>query len=200
MKTNTQTVVWCALSVALLGCVTEGGELAADDEAPAVDDDRATEHEALSTDLTVQSGIFRPIKNVGSGMCLQPQDGATGVAPIVQRPCLPDSDPNSALQGWLFQRFSGNDYSILNQHSGLCLYLNGEARDGTELIQVECNGTTNTRWKLSTTRGITPLMSRLRNTDTGFCAEMFNGQPIDGLAAKVFRCFGTPAQAWVVGF
>jgi hypothetical protein len=201
MKSNILMVLWCALSFASTGCAAEGGERAPADESPAADDVQGTEGEEPSADLaSVRSGIFHPIKNAGSGMCLQPQGGSTGVATLVQRPCLADGDPESDQQGWLFQSLGGSNVTIVNQRSGLCAYLNGEARDGTDIIQAECNGTTNTRWKVQTTSGVTTIMSRLRNRDTGFCAEMFNGLPIDGSVAKVFRCFGTPQQAWVVGF
>lgn len=202
MKSTILTVVWCTLSFAAIGCAAEGGERAPVDESPAAEDVQAEEGEEPSADLTaVQTGSFTVIKNVATGMCLQPEGGSLGFVRLVQRPCVAAGDPSADAQGWLTQPAGGsNIVTFLNQRSGLCAYLNGEARDGTDIIQGECNGTSNTKWKVQTPKGVTTIMSRLRNKDTGYCAEIFNGLPIDGLNAEVYRCFGTPQQEWVIGF
>src|SRR4051794_14543200 len=63
------------------------------------------------------ASAFHPIKNTGTGMCLQPQGGSMAdAAPIVQMPC----NRANAAQGWLEQRVGTHHYMFLNQVSGLC--------------------------------------------------------------------------------
>jgi hypothetical protein len=152
--------------------------------------------------ITPFAGAFNPIRNVGNGKCLQPASPADG-SPIVQQTCV--TDPNNVVgilaQGWRFQQVGTNHYQFLNQLSGECFDVFGPARNGTPLINGECkhisNEEFNTRASLP---NVVALETRVGFNDNGFCIDVPGGQATDGLAMQVFRCNGTLAQRWVVGF
>ncbi|MEN8651583.1 RICIN domain-containing protein [Streptomyces sp. 21So2-11] len=101
------------------------------------------------------SGVFRPITNIGNNKCLQPAGGSTGEATIVQATCN-----GSQTQQWLFID-RGGIYHIVNQLSGLCMYMNGPVRAHSPIAQVECTTVSNEDWKSSLPPPeIVTLMSR----------------------------------------
>ena len=82
--------------------------------------------------ITINAGVFNPIRNVGNGKCLQPASPADGT-PIIQKTCV--TDPNDftgrAAQSWRFQQVATNHYQFLNQLSGECFDVFGPAANGT---------------------------------------------------------------------
>jgi hypothetical protein len=44
------------------------------------------------------------------------------------------------------------------------------------------------------------LESRVGFRDTGFCVDVPGNEATDGLAMQIFKCNGTDAQRWLVGF
>ena len=47
---------------------------------------------------------------------------------------------------------------------------------------------------------MTKIESRVHYTDTGYCVDVPGNQAVPGLAMQIYRCNGTPAQVWVIGF
>ncbi len=143
------------------------------------------------------AGVFNPIKNVGNGMCLQPEGGSAAEgALVVQAPCN-----GGIAQGWQQVRFNGNNYGFINQLSGFCVDAVGPVANGTLIIQYECKRISNEEWKASAPLpNVVTLMSRIGFRDTGFCIDVPGAQATNGLAMQIYRCNGTLAQRWVVGF
>lgn len=157
---------------------------------------------ALAVSLSVAGGgtagaatVFNPIKNTGSNMCLQPQGGSAGEANLVQATCN-----GGIAQGWLFQQLSGTTWRIINQ-LGNCMYMNGPVASGSPVAVVGCTpAVSNHSWQpIPAPPSIGTLKSRAGNATT-LCLDVPGGQPTEGLPVRVFRCNGTPAQAWVMGF
>ncbi|MEC3982703.1 RICIN domain-containing protein [Amycolatopsis sp. H20-H5] len=151
-----------------------------------------------ATATAADASAFHLIKNSGSSLCLQPEGGSTAeTAAIVQMPC----DRNNAAQGWLEQRVGSHHYMFLNQASGFCFDAFGGAVNGTRLLQGECKRISNEEYNTNVDLpNVTILESRIGFRDTGFCVDVPGGRADVGLAMQIFRCNGTPAQRWVVGF
>ncbi|MDX8048952.1 RICIN domain-containing protein [Lentzea sp. BCCO 10_0798] len=143
------------------------------------------------------AGVFKPIKNVGSGMCLQPEAGSTFDAWIVQMPCV----PGSAIQNWHFDKISDDRYQIINEVSGRCFYMNGPVLAGSGIAQVAClPRVSNHVWK---TTPRPPSIAEIRSMaggDRNLCLNVPGGQPITGLIVRTWPCANVPAQRWVIGF
>ncbi|NUK07855.1 RICIN domain-containing protein [Streptomyces lunaelactis] len=156
----------------------------------------ASAEPAPSTSLAPFAGVFHPIKNVGNGKCLQPEGGSTGEVAIVQAACT-----GSTAQGWQFLQFSGSSYHLINQLSGLCMYMNGPVASRSPIAQVECTDVTNEDWKSSAPPpDVVTLMSRAGRRDTNLCIDVPGGSSAEGLGVQIFRCNGSLAQRWIVGF
>jgi hypothetical protein len=153
---------------------------------------------ASSTSVTPFAGVFHPIKNVGNGKCLQPAGGSTAeFAAIVQVPCT-----NSIAQGWQYTPASGsNHYRFVNQLSGYCFDAFDGTFNGARLLQGTCVPISNEEWNTGAPLpNVVSLMSRVGFRDTGYCIDVPGAQATDGLAMQMYRCNGTLAQRWVVGF
>jgi hypothetical protein len=88
-------------------------------------------------------GVYE-IKVRGSGKVLQPKDGATGSAHVVQM-----ADAGSDAQKWRIENQGGASFRITNVGSGLRLDVNGGSRDtGANLLQYADNGNPNQRWHI----------------------------------------------------
>jgi hypothetical protein len=174
-----------------------GGLLAATAMAGAGLVATATGADAQAPPGPAFAGVFNPIKNVGNGKCLQPEEGsAADGALVVQASCN-----GGIAQGWQQVSFGSNRYGFINQLSGFCFDAFGPAVNGTPLIQGQCKRISNEEWKASAALpNVVTLMSRIGFRDTGFCIDVPGGQSTDGLAMQIFRCNGTLAQRWVVGF
>lgn len=144
------------------------------------------------------ASAFHPIKNTGNSLCLQPQGGSTAeFAPIVQMPC---NRANTA-QGWLEQRVGSHHYTFVNQASGFCLDAFDGARNGARLLQSTCKRISNQEFNTNVDLpDVTILESRVGFRDTRFCVDVPGGQATVGLAMQLYRCNGTPAQRWIIGF
>jgi hypothetical protein len=144
--------------------------------------------------VTPFAGVFHPIQNVGNGLCLQPTSFDDG-APIVQLDCN-----SSILQGWQFIQLATNHYRFLNQ-SGWCLDTFGPAANGTPMVQGECKPISNEEFNTGASLpNVVILEARVGFRDTGFCVDVPGAQNTRGLAMQIYRCNGTLAQRWVVGF
>ena len=134
-------------------------------------------------------GEFHHIRNVGTGLCLQPLAGSTGDVPLVTSTC----DVTLPEQNWIFVP-RAHGLIILNQKTGKCVYNNAPLplrNASMPIIQATC-GDSNTLWKPSVTEGIATLMSLVQFRDTGFCLSGDN--PLE-----LWSCDAGTLQAWVVG-
>jgi hypothetical protein len=152
---------------------------------------------ASSASVTPFAGVFNPIRNVGNGKCLQPAGGSTAEsAAIVQMPCT-----NSIAQGWQYVRVATNHYRFINQLSGYCFDGFDGAFNGARLLQGTCVPISNEEWNTGAALpNVVTLMSRVGFRDTNYCIDVPGAQATDGLAMQIYRCNGTLAQRWVVGF
>jgi hypothetical protein len=140
--------------------------------------------------------LFQPIKNVGSNMCLQPENESTAeFAAIVQVPCN-----GRTAQGWA-EPYEGNGrYHLVNQLSGLCLDAFDGAFNGARVLEESCARISNEEWNPGRQLpDVVHLMSRTGNTDTNFCVDVPGAQVISGLAMQLYVCNGTVAQFFTVG-
>ncbi|MEU4213343.1 RICIN domain-containing protein [Streptomyces sp. NPDC026206] len=152
---------------------------------------------AQASAVTPSAGVFNPIKNIGNSKCLQPAGGSTGEVAIVQATCV----TGSLAQQWQFLRLSGGNYHLINQLSGLCMYMNGPVAARSPIAQVECTTVSNEEWKSSSPPpDVVTLMSRAGHRDTNLCIDVPGGQSDEGLAVQIFGCNGTLAQRWTIGF
>lgn len=147
------------------------------------------------------SGVFHAIQNAGSGYCLEPERQSTvEFAAIVQQPCV-TTGQESLAQGWQPIRVGTNHYRFLNQLSGYCFDAFDGAFNGARLLQGTCVPISNEEFNTGTSLpAVTKIESRVHFRDTGFCVDVPGNQRIPGLAMQIFRCNGTPAQSWVIGF
>jgi len=157
----------------------------------------ASAQPASAGSVTTFAGVFNPIKNVGNGKCLQPAGGSTALfEAIVQMPCN-----GSSAQGWQYARVGTNTYNFINQVSGLCMWAWDGAFDGGRVLQSLCNRSSNAQFKTNAALpNVVVLQSRVGFRDTGFCVDVPSASSADGLGMQMYRCNGTLAQRWVVGF
>ncbi len=143
------------------------------------------------------AGVFNPIRNVGNNKCLQPTVPPVVSAGVVQAPC-----DGSLAQGWEFTQVGTNHYWFTNQLSGLCLFAFGDpAGNGNPMGLNTCRNVSNEEFNAGTSLpNVVSLESRTGFRDTGFCLDVPGAQATDGLQMQLWRCNGTLAQRWVVGF
>lgn len=204
MKTKNVAAICGVISLAFFGCAAGGDERALDGEATAVDDGGApaatAEAQSTSTPTADAIGAFHLIRLSNTQLCVQPLGGSTGDVIVELHQC----NPSAPAQNWLFVQKATNEFEIVNQQSGKCLYVNGGASSNVELIQGGCNifGTntpvSNALWKPSSLTGFASLMSRIQHRDSKLCADSF-GNAFDGIGLRTFNCNGTPPQTFVVG-
>ena len=138
-----------------------------------------------------------PIKNV-SGLCLEPLDKSAELfVPIVQVDC-----DGSSAQRWFAQGFGGsNRWQFANEASHLCFDAFDGAFNGARLLQNQCAPISNDQFKSSRSLpDVVALESRVGFRDTGFCVDVPGNDTTRRLAMQLFRCNGTDAQKWLVGF
>lgn len=142
--------------------------------------------------------LFNPIKNVGNGKCLQPADESSAeFAAIVQVTC----DTNAGAQLWWHEQVGTNHYRFKSYISGFCFDAFDGAFNGARLLQGTCVPISNEEFNTNTALPeVVILESRVGFRDTGFCIDVPGAQAIEGLAMQIWRCNGTLAQRWVVGF
>lgn len=133
---------------------------------------------------------FHPIRNFGSGLCLQP----TGVSfddPIVQVGCN-----GSSAQAWFFVGLQNNHYMLANA-DGWCINVAGELVNGQRVQQDQCQSS-NAEWKSGTQLPAEgPLRSQLHFKDNDFCLDAPGEEP--GQMIRVWQCNRALAQRWIVG-
>src|SRR4051794_35972510 len=104
------------------------------------------------------SGLTYPIHNSGFSSCLQPINGNQDLgAEVVQELCN-----SSTEQRWVFQRLSGTQYRIANEHSDRCLDALGGATNGTPVVQWSCSSISNQTWDTGVTLTGRPVAVTLK--------------------------------------
>jgi hypothetical protein len=143
------------------------------------------------------SGVFNPMRNVGNGLCLQPDVPVDG-ARVVQQDC----DANNLAQGWQFKQLATtNRYEFINQLSGLCLSVFIAPANGSPVGLQKCREASGQQFNSSATLpNVVTLESRFGSSNTGLCLDVPGGLSTRGLQMQIFGCNGTLAQRWVVGF
>jgi hypothetical protein len=135
------------------------------------------------------ANAFTEIKNVDTGLCVQPQ--INGESDLLQAACN-----GSQAQHWIFVP-NGNGGHFVNQAVGLCIYMNGPVATGSPVIQTGCTTVTNEDWKNTPPPAITTIMSRASHRDTNLCLAPSSAGV--GALLRIFTCNGTNAQLWVIG-
>ena len=145
---------------------------------------------------TAFAGVFNPIRNVGNNKCLQP------VAPVVSSAVVQQTCDGSVAQGWQFVSLGSNRFRFINQLSGLCLFaFSPPATNGDPMGLNTCRDVSNEEFNAGTSLpNVVILESRVGFKNTGFCLDVPGGTATDGVQMQLFRCNGTLAQRWVVGF
>jgi len=134
---------------------------------------------------------FAPIRNVDSHLCVQGQ--TSGESSLIVAGCN-----ESPAQRWIFVPVPGtNDWQILNQGSGFCVYMNGPIANGSPVIQTGCGNVSNESWKNSTPPAITTIMSRAGRRDTNLC--LTPEFPAAGALVDINTCTGSANQLWSIG-
>jgi hypothetical protein len=162
----------------------------------------ASAQPAGSASVTPKLGSgFNAIRNVGDNLCLEPEGQSTvEFASIVQEPCV-TSGLESIAQGWEYIRTGTNHFRFKNQLSGFCFDAFDGAFNGARLLQGTCVPISNEEYNTGTSLpAVTKIESRERFRDTGYCVDVPGAQWTPGLAMQIYRCNGTPAQVWVIGF
>lgn len=156
---------------------------------------------AGGTSASALGSGFTAIRNVGSNMCLEPEGQSTAeFARIVQQPCVTTGLEGFA-QGWESIRVGTNHFRFKNQLSGFCFDAFDGAFNGARLLQGTCVPISNEEFNTGRSLpAVTKIESRVHFTDTGYCVDVPGNQAVPGLAMQIYRCNGTPAQVWVIGF
>lgn len=131
-----------------------------------------------------------PIRNAATNLCVQPL--ADAESSLVQVTC----NENIVAQRWIFVPNSNGNH-IVNQKSGLCVYMNGPVSSGSPVIQSDCTTVTNEDWKVTPPPAVTIIMSRASRRDTNLCLTPESPNP-DALL-RIFTCNCSRAQLWVIG-
>ncbi|MGH3624283.1 MAG: RICIN domain-containing protein [Sciscionella sp.] len=154
--------------------------------------------QVTTTPVTPFAGVFNSIRNVGNNgsKCLQPEFPVVN-AKVVQEPC----DASNPAQGWQSLQVGTNHYRFINQGSGLCLNAFTAAANGSPMGLSACRNVSNEEFNTHTSLpDVVSLESRIGFRNTGFCIDVPGGRADNGLQMQLFRCNGSLAQRWVVGF
>ncbi|MFL6145065.1 MAG: RICIN domain-containing protein [Labedaea sp.] len=150
---------------------------------------------ALAAGAAQADGGFTPIKNPNNGKCLQPASNADA-ARIIQKTCN-----GTSAQTWLSIPVGTNHFRFQNFDSRLCFDAFDGAFNGARLLQGSCAGISNEEFNTGARLpGLVKLETRVGFRDTGFCVDIPNDDPTEDKAMQIFRCNGTTAQQWLVGF
>jgi len=129
-----------------------------------------------------------------SGLCLSVAGGSTADAtPVVQYACT-----GVASQLWTVQNF-GQFYRLVASHSGKCLNVNSAAENaGASLIQWPCVGADNELWSFSEGFVGPSQGSRIVNTSSGLCADVYQYSSAENTGIDQWICKTTTvaSQEW----
>jgi len=142
------------------------------------------------------AGVFNPIRNVGNGLCLQPDVPVDG-GRVVQQDC----NTGNLAQGWQSKQLANNRYEFINQLSGLCLSVFIAPANGSPMGLQRCREASGQQFNSSgTLPDVVILESRFGSPNSGFCLDVPGSSSARGLQMQIFQCNFTLAQRWVVGF
>src|SRR4051812_5076126 len=97
---------------------------------------------ALSSTASAAVPVIAGLRNGSDNLCLQPINASQDVgAAVVQQPCNGTEE-----QRWMFEKISGTQYRIENQHSRRCLNALGGAANGVDVVQWPCGALSNQTW------------------------------------------------------
>lgn len=136
------------------------------------------------------ASAFTPIRNVQTGQCIQPR--ANAESQLVQVACKPDNH----AQLWISIP-KNNGYHIVNQLSGLCMYLDGPVSSGSPVIQAGCTTVTNEDWSHRKPPAVTRIESKAGHDYTDLCLAPQSFAA--GALLRVVTCNTTNVQKWVIG-
>lgn len=134
------------------------------------------------------------LKNVGSGLCIQPEsEAAIAGLGIVQQPC----NENDLYQRWSFQTVrldygKPGIYLIINSGSGQCLDdRDGATADWSPVQQWTCNFTSTTmQWTL-VDPGRPLIGLQYKNVRTGKCLDVRGGSLQPWAVLQIYHCTST---------
>nr|WP_211234780.1 ricin-type beta-trefoil lectin domain protein [Glycomyces arizonensis] len=97
--------------------------------------------------------------------------------------------------GWGDDTGGGALFSaIVNRHSGKCMDVSGgSTADGAEIIQYDCHGGSNQRWRLESVGG---GYYRVVSQASGKCLDIDRASTADGAKAILWPCNGGANQQW----
>jgi len=142
-----------------------------------------------------QSYYHSLFKNMGSGLCLQPETEApwNGLG-IVQQPC----NEADLFQRWSFQTVrldygKPGIYLIINTGSGQCLDdRDGATADWSPVQQWSCNFTSTTMQWMLVDPGRPLIGLQYKNVRTGKCLDVRGGSLQPGAVLQIYHCTSTP--------
>jgi Ricin-type beta-trefoil lectin domain len=133
------------------------------------------------------------IKNLATGMCLQPGLVAGVGVQLIEEPCL-STKPDEQL--WTETPGSGGTHVFVNKKTFACMDAHGPFAAGTPVDTWFCGNISNQRWTLSTSVP-TPVATKI--TIGGQCLDLAFGVPQAGTPVQISTCIaGHRAQAWFV--
>jgi len=136
------------------------------------------------------ASAFTQIRNAQTGLCIQPL--TNGESLLAQRAC----NPTNLAQRWIVVP-KNNGNHIVNQASGLCMYMDGPVAHNSPVIQAGCTTVTNEDWYLSfSPPSVTTIESKADHEYTNLC--LAPQSTAVGARLKVRQC-GGGIQNWVVG-
>ena len=141
--------------------------------------------------VTALANAFHPIKNVGTGKCLQPQGGSPAVRTLI----VPESCNGSAAQGWLEQRVGNHHYWFINQGTGSCLDVDDGIGNGAPVRLGICRAISDQEFNTDVDLpGVSVVLeSRLDFRDNDVCVTSED-------VARLRACNPlSPAQHWTIG-
>jgi hypothetical protein len=131
---------------------------------------------------------FAPLKNFDNGLCVRPE--INGEAQLRMATC----NAADLTENWIFVSKSNGSH-IVNQLSGLCVYMNGPVITGSPVIQTGCTTVSNEDWQPATAPpAVTTIMSKAGFRNTNLCLS-----PNSSGLVVIFTCNGSTEQQWVIG-
>jgi hypothetical protein len=130
------------------------------------------------------------LKNLGTGLCLSPAGGSTGLnVTVVQYTC--DQDQSRLWELGL----SGGAYTFINVKSNLCLSpAGGGTALNTPIVQYTCDGDPARVWTVF-------KAYQIRNSNSGgLCLTVAGGSTVRNTVAVQYTCDRDPARLWNLSY
>ncbi|MEU6487485.1 RICIN domain-containing protein [Streptomyces sp. NPDC046887] len=196
-------IVRSALTVAagvaaLAGTVTVAvADEARPEPTPAITTAATSTADARAAAVAASAPSALQLRAAHSDKCLTiPNAGFRNGANSVQSTCVADAE-NQRID--LVPTGAGT-FELRFGHSGKCLDAESAGtKSGTPVQQWWCVGAQNQRWRMVMV-DITSELYELRPAhipvSANLCVDIDSGSKVDGAAARLWACNGTPAQQW----